>query len=80
MRKTFLTLYTLVFALVFTTTQAAKRPNILLCISDDQSYADTGAAHNRVIKTPAFDRVAREGISSTLSATPPPAGHHEARS
>ena len=41
---------------------ADKRPNILLCISDDQSYADTGAAHNPMVKTPAFDRVAREGI------------------
>jgi len=41
---------------------AAQRPNILFCISDDQSYAHTGAAHDQVVKTPAFDRVAREGI------------------
>ena len=41
---------------------ADRRPNILLCISDDQSYAHTGAAHDPVVKTPAFDRVAREGI------------------
>ena len=41
---------------------ADRRPNILLCISDDQSYAHTGAAHDPVVKTPAFDRIAREGI------------------
>ena len=40
----------------------AERPNILFCISDDQSYAHTGANGDPVIKTPAFDRVAREGL------------------
>ena len=45
--------------------RAAERPNILFCISDDQSYAHTGANGDPVIKTPAFDRVAREGILFT---------------
>jgi N-sulfoglucosamine sulfohydrolase len=40
----------------------ADRPNILFCISDDQSYAHTGANGDPVVKTPAFDRVAREGL------------------
>lgn len=40
----------------------AARPNILFCISDDQSYAHTGANGDPVVKTPAFDRVAREGL------------------
>ena len=62
MKNTTLILCGLAFALGLQSLHAAKRPNILLCISDDQSYADTGAAHNRVVKTPAFDRVAREGI------------------
>jgi len=44
---------------------AAKQPNILFCISDDQSYAHTGANGESQIKTPAFDRVAREGIRFT---------------
>ena len=44
---------------------AASRPNILLCISDDQSYAHTGANGDPVVKTPAFDRVAREGLRFT---------------
>ena len=42
---------------------AATRPNILFCISDDQSYAHTGINGDPVIKTPAFDRVAREGLN-----------------
>jgi uncharacterized sulfatase len=44
---------------------AADRPNILFCISDDQSYAHTGANGDPVVKTPAFDRVAREGVRFT---------------
>ncbi|MCH1440503.1 MAG: sulfatase [Rubripirellula sp.] len=43
----------------------ADRPNILFCISDDQSYWHTGANGDQVIETPAFDRVAREGIRFT---------------
>ena len=44
---------------------AESRPNILFCISDDQSYAHTGANVDPVIKTPTFDRVAREGLRFT---------------
>jgi uncharacterized sulfatase len=39
-----------------------SRPNILIAISDDQSYAHTSAAGYKAVRTPAFDRVAREGI------------------
>ena len=42
---------------------AETRPNILFCISDDQSYAHTGANGDPVVSTPAFDRVAREGLN-----------------
>jgi hypothetical protein len=52
------------------------RPNILFCISDDQSYAHTGANGDPVIQTPAFDRIAREQHlvpeESLLQHTPPP--------
>ena len=44
---------------------ADDRPNILFCISDDRSFAHTGANGDPVIKTPAFDRIAREGIRFT---------------
>ena len=43
----------------------AAPPNILFCISDDQSYAHTAANGDPVVQTPAFDRVAREGIRFT---------------
>ncbi len=41
---------------------AKATPNILFCISDDQGYDHTGANGDPVIQTPAFDRIAREGI------------------
>ena len=52
------------FAVIVLSTwaHAADQPNILFCISDDQSYAHAGANGDRVVKTPAFDRIAREGI------------------
>lgn len=48
-----------------TNTNAAEQPNILFCISDDQSYAHTGANGDPLVQTPAFDRVAREGLRFT---------------
>jgi len=45
--------------------RADSRPNILFCISDDQSWLHTGAMGDPVVKTPAFDRIAREGILFT---------------
>lgn len=49
-----------------------RRPNILFVISDDQSWRDTGAEGSRLVRTPAFDRVAREGARFThaFSASP----------
>ena len=46
------------------------RPNILFCISDDQSFPHAGAYGCTWVKTPAFDRVAREGILFTNTYTP----------
>ncbi|HUS71650.1 MAG TPA: sulfatase [Sedimentisphaerales bacterium] len=43
--------------------QVAKdRPNILFCIADDWSWPHAGIAGDKVVKTPTFDRVAREGV------------------
>lgn len=39
-----------------------RRPNILFAISDDQSFPHTSAYGARFVNTPAFDRVAREGV------------------
>lgn len=41
---------------------AKKRPNILLAISDDQSYPHCSAYGCGFVKTPAFDRIAKEGV------------------
>ncbi len=46
---------------------ASRRPNILFAISDDQSWAHTSAAGCAYVRTPAFDRVAREGVLLTHS-------------
>jgi uncharacterized sulfatase len=42
--------------------QSSRRPNILFCISDDQSWIHTGINGTRFLATPGFDRVAREGV------------------
>lgn len=39
-----------------------RRPNILFAISDDQSFVHTSYEGSTFVKTPAFDRVAREGV------------------
>ena len=50
----------------------AARPNILFAISDDQSYPYASAYGTSSIFTPAFDRVAREGVLFTNAITASP--------
>lgn len=38
-----------------------QKPNILFCISDDRSWIHNGAYGSTMVKTPIFDRIAREG-------------------
>jgi uncharacterized sulfatase len=40
----------------------AAQPNILIAIADDWSHPHAGAYGCKFVKTPAFDRVAREGV------------------
>lgn len=47
-----------------------RRPNILLCIADDASYPHMGAYGCSWVRTPGFDRVAREGVLFTRAYTP----------
>lgn len=49
---------------------AADRPNILFCISDDQSWPHASAYGCAWVKTPGFDRVAREGLLFNRCYTP----------
>jgi uncharacterized sulfatase len=39
-----------------------NRPNILFCLADDWSWPHASIAGDKVVKTPTFDRVAREGV------------------
>ena len=41
--------------------QAAERPNIIFFFTDDQGWGDVGAFGHPYMKTPAFDRLAKEG-------------------
>lgn len=41
---------------------AEDRPNILFAISDDQSFAHTGASGDPVVRTSGFDQVAASGV------------------
>jgi hypothetical protein len=43
----------------------AKRPNIIVILSDDIGYSDIGP-YGSEIKTPSLDRLASEGIGSPL--------------
>ncbi len=47
---------------VVSAARRGDRPNILFCIADDWSWPDASIAGANVIKTPTFDRVAREGV------------------
>lgn len=40
----------------------AKSPNILFCMADDWGWPHAGVYGDHVIKTPTFDRLAKEGI------------------
>ncbi len=44
------------------TQEPSQRPNILFAIADDWGWPHAGIYGDPVVKTPAFDRVAREGI------------------
>jgi len=52
--------------------QPAARPNILFCIADDWGYPHAGAYGDKAAKTPAFDKLAKEGALFTraFSAAP----------
>jgi len=63
---------TLVSAQNVLTSEKPKPPNILFCISDDQSWLHTSIDGCKTVKTPGFDRVATEGIlfNNTFCAAP----------
>ena len=52
--------------------EAPPRPNILFAIADDASFPHFGAYGATWVQTPAFDRVANEGLLFTRAYTPNP--------
>src|SRR5512145_2778754 len=54
------------------TAPVPQRPNILLAIADDWGWPHSPLYGDQVVKTPAFERVAREGVLFTQAycATP----------
>ena len=53
-----------------TASTTSSKPNILFAIADEWSYGHAGAYGCKWIKTPAMDRVAREGILFNNAYTP----------
>ena len=51
--------------LAFNAQTPPKQPNILLAIADDWSWPHAGAYGDPTVKTPVFDRIAREGVLFT---------------
>jgi arylsulfatase A-like enzyme len=49
------------YCVIFTSTVAAERPNFIVVLADDLGYADVGCFGAKEIKTPALDRIAKEG-------------------
>jgi arylsulfatase A-like enzyme len=48
----------------------AKRPNILLILTDDWGFGDAGAYGSTWIKTPSFDKLASQGLRFDNAYTP----------
>jgi len=61
----------LVLSTISSQSQTARKPNILFCIADDASYQHM-SAYGMIdwVKTPNFDRIAREGLLFTKAYTP----------
>ena len=44
------------------TASAAERPNVVLCMTDDQGWGDVGYNGHKVLKTPVLDEMAAAGV------------------
>ena len=69
--KTMLAQAAVLFACLMSTLTAAentgspKKPNIVLIVADDMSWADVGCYGNQDVKTPTLDALAKEGLRFT---------------
>ena len=53
--------FALLFSCAKVIAESKRKPNVLLAISDDQSQMHAGAYGDKATRTPAFDRIAKEG-------------------
>lgn len=60
------------FCLSQNITAQTEQPNILLIMTDQQSFSALGYAGNQTIKTPNLDRLASQGVSFSQAVTPCP--------
>ena len=70
MRRNLLFIVLSAFVFVASEASAEDRPNILFAIADDASFPHMGAYGCSWVKTPGFDRVAREGLLFRNAYTP----------
>ena len=64
------TLFVLLIAPLFAQQAAesakpARKPNVIVLMTDDQGYGDLSVTGNPVLKTPNINRLAREGVQLT---------------
>lgn len=70
-RTAFIFLTLTAFFLSSSEARSQKRPNILFCIADDASYQHMSAyGMTNWVKTPNFDKLAKEGLLFTRAYTP----------
>ncbi|MDE0737077.1 MAG: sulfatase-like hydrolase/transferase, partial [Pirellulaceae bacterium] len=50
--------------------QSSQQPNVVLIISDDQSWTDYSFMKHPVIKTPSLDRLVRQSATFTRGYVP----------
>ena len=62
MRTVLLLAFGILLASTLGVQQPPSPPNILVIVADDWSYPHAGAYGDKVVKTPTFDRIAREGV------------------
>jgi uncharacterized sulfatase len=72
MQKVWMTLLVVVVISCGSLAWGRDRPNILVAISDDQSFPHASAYGYEAIRTPAFDQVARRGVLFRNAFTPAP--------
>jgi len=71
-RRQVTTGFVLGFAMLFaqSTARAAERPNVLLILSDDQTWTDFGFMGHPTIRTPHLDRLASQSATFTRGYVP----------